>query len=427
MKEHITTIMRGVVITVACLLVIPLSACAPKTHSVLKEIEIGKYIAAVPIYDAAKIPGKHSYLALITADGHSKIIRLNTMFYNQPVWTHAGVQFIDNKSNYFIAKNSTQTRMTNHNKTDFQYGSTFYDDNTMITVLSRGLEHKKDGIIGVSKTNGQFKEFAYSTAQAHSLSNLATCQQSTYTIDLSRDIENPELVISKIFDGKSPQFTIEDKVRPNVNTFDGELLTLFENHPTANNQSNIGTAFCQNGKLSTFVAVTANQTEQRLGSVMLFQWDTNTKQSRFIPLKDEKTGDYLTTSQATIWGKYSTDEYAASKTETLVMSGLSGEILAVNTETGIAQQFTSPIIKYNDQFETDFYGRLVMRTTTDYVYAFALYENDKTGTKSFINVYSRDDGSLIKTIHLDSALNKKVYNTNFRGGYPAVSPDYTWR
>lgn len=99
----------------------------------------------------------------------------------------------------------------------------------------------------------------------------------------------------------------------------------------------------------------------------------------------------------------------------------------MNTETGIAQQFTSPIIKYNDQFETDFYGRLVMRTTTDYVYAFALYENDKTGTKSFINVYSRDDGSLIKTIHLDSALNKKVYNTNFRLGYPAVSPDYTWR
>ena len=47
--------------------------------------------------------------------------------------------------------------MTNHNKTDFQYGSTFYDDNTMITVLNRGLEHKKTVLLGFLKQTDNLK------------------------------------------------------------------------------------------------------------------------------------------------------------------------------------------------------------------------------------------------------------------------------
>ncbi|WP_418969723.1 hypothetical protein [Alloscardovia omnicolens] len=426
MKNCTRMMMRTLTSLLCIAIVIPIAGCFPSTSSQFKEIQLEQYIAALPIYDAGKIPGQHSYVALLDPKGQAKILTINTMFYNQPVWTQAGMHFVDNKRNYFMAFDSSHTRVSDYAKTEFQYGSTFYDDNTLVTMLNKGLDKTKDAAIAISKSDGSYKEFAYSTEAAHTLSNLSTCNQSTYTIDLSRDIENPELVISKVFDGKTPQYTVEDKVRADVNAFDEQLQTLFEGHPTVTNRNNLGTAFCQNGKLSTFVTVTATQTESRVGSVMLFQWDTSTKESHFIPLKDEKTGGYITTTQATTWGEYSTDERAASENEALVMSDLSGEILAVNTNTGVARQFAPKIIEHNDQFETDFYGRMVMRTTKDYVFAFALYENDKSGTKSFINVYSRKDGSLLTTIHVDKAVNSKVYAKSFKFGYPAVNPRYKW-
>ncbi|MFD0704755.1 hypothetical protein ACFQY8_03200 [Alloscardovia venturai] len=413
---------------VCLILIVILSGCSGLPKETAPRIDVGKYVVAIPVYDAAKVPRDRSYVVFIDAQGKTQSLPIKTMFYNQPVWTESGIQFVDDTANYFLSFDNSTVQATPYKKTDFQYGSTYYDKSTMVSILNRGSDaEEEDGVIAVSRVDGHYAESSYSTADAHALNNLATCNGNTYTIDLSRDIENPQLVVSLIYDGKHPQYRVLSKVRPQTQLFDVQLQQLFENSPKVTNETNIGTAFCVNGKLAAFVTVSASAVQDRVSNVMLFEWDPQTKESSFIPLKDYNLRDkYLMTTQETEWSTFSSDESASFGDSVLLMSAVTGRIISVNTQTGETCQFSTPLVKYNAQYETNFYGRLVLRTTQKCVYAIVLNENDSTGKTSFINVYDRSSGKHIHTIPIRREIARMVYDTSFKFGYPAVNPRYIW-